>query len=71
MPAVAALNGGEDYELLFTVDMKDYEKIQTIPGITIIGHITEEAAGVNLMSNSGSLITIQAQGWNHYSKNDI
>src|SRR5664279_1741507 len=71
VPAVAALNGGEDYELLFTIDMKDYEKIQTIPGITVIGHITEEAAGVNLMSNSGSLITIQAQGWNHYSKNDI
>jgi thiamine-monophosphate kinase len=71
VPAVAALNGGEDYELLFTIDMKDYDKIQTIPGITIIGHITEEAAGVNLMSNSGSLITIQAQGWNHYSKNDI
>ena len=71
VPAVAALNGGEDYELLFTIDMKDYEKIQTIPGITIIGHITEEAAGVNLMSNSGSLITIQAQGWNHYSKNEM
>ena len=43
VPAIAALNGGEDYELLFTVDMKDYDKIMTIPGITVIGHITEEA----------------------------
>jgi thiamine-monophosphate kinase len=71
MPAIAAMNGGEDYELLFTVDMKDYEKISAIPGITVIGHITDEASGVNLMSNSGSFIPIQAQGWNHYSKDNL
>jgi len=71
MPAIAALNGGEDYELLFTIDIKDYEKVKEMPGISIIGHITEEASGVNLMSTSGSLIPIQAQGWNHYSKNEI
>ena len=70
-PAIAALNGGEDYELLFSIDMKDYDKIVAIPGITIIGHITDEASGVNLMSNSGSLIPIQAQGWNHYRDNNI
>ena len=70
-PAIAALNGGEDYELLFSIDMKDYDKIMAIPGITIIGHITDEASGVNLMSNSGSLIPIQAQGWNHYRDNNI
>jgi thiamine-monophosphate kinase len=70
-PAIAALNGGEDYELLFSIDMKDYDKIVAIPGITIIGHITDQASGVNLMSNSGSLIPIQAQGWNHYRENNI
>jgi thiamine-monophosphate kinase len=70
-PAIAAMNGGEDYELLFTVDLNDYEKVSAIPGITIIGHITEEAQGVHLMSNSGSLITIQAQGWNHYDKTNL
>ena len=70
-PAIAAMNGGEDYELLFTVDLNDYEKVLAIPGITIIGHITEEAQGVHLMSNSGSLITIQAQGWNHYDKSNL
>jgi thiamine-monophosphate kinase len=69
-PAIAALNGGEDYELLFTVDINDFEKISAVPGISIIGHITEEATGVNMMSNSGSLITIRAQGWDHYRKNE-
>ncbi|MDP4292667.1 MAG: AIR synthase-related protein, partial [Bacteroidota bacterium] len=69
LPAVAAMNGGEDYELLFTVDMNDYEKVNAIPGVTVIGHITDEASGVNLMSNSGSLIPIQAQGWVHYRDN--
>ncbi len=60
----AALNGGEDYELLFTVSLKDYEKIKNIKEITIIGNITEVSEGMNLISPDGNLISITAQGWN-------
>ncbi len=64
-PLVAALNGGEDYELLFTVSLEDHEKIKNDPDFTIIGHITEVSEGVNLTTNAGSAIPLQAQGWNH------
>jgi thiamine-monophosphate kinase len=63
-PLVAALNGGEDYELLFTVSLDDHDKIKNDPDITIIGHITEESNGVNLIVGDGSAIPLQAQGWN-------
>ncbi|MCF6332058.1 MAG: thiamine-phosphate kinase [Draconibacterium sp.] len=64
-PLVAALNGGEDYELLFTISQNDYEKIKTDPDFTIIGHITETADGINLITTGGSAIPLVAQGWNH------
>jgi thiamine-monophosphate kinase len=64
-PIVAALNGGEDYELLFTVALGDYEKIKSDPDFTIIGHMTEEAEGCNLITAAGSAIPLEAQGWNH------
>ena len=64
-PLVAALNGGEDYELLFTLDLKDYDKIKNDPDFTIIGHITEAAEGVNLITGAGSAIPLVAQGWVH------
>lgn len=64
-PLVAALNGGEDYELLFTVSLEDYEKIKNDPDFTIIGHMTEETEGANLVTGSGTAIPLQAQGWNH------
>lgn len=64
-PLVAALNGGEDYELLFTLPLDDYEKIKNDPDFTIIGHMTEAAEGVNLITAGGSAIPLQAQGWNH------
>ena len=64
-PLVAALNGGEDYELLFTISQNDYEKIKTDPDFTIIGHITETADGINLITTGGSAIPLEAQGWNH------
>lgn len=64
-PLVAALNGGEDYELLFTVPLDDYEKIKNDPDFTIIGHMTEAAEGINLITAAGSAIPLQAQGWNH------
>ena len=64
-PLVAALNGGEDYELLFTLPLDDYEKIKNDPDFTIIGHMTEAAEGTNLITAGGSAIPLQAQGWNH------
>lgn len=63
-PLVAALNGGEDYELLFTVPLADHDKIKLDPDITIIGHITEESTGTNMITGAGTAIALQAQGWN-------
>lgn len=59
-----ALNGGEDYELLFTVDISDHEKIKENPAIRIVGHITDKGDGYNLSSGE-QLIPMQAQGWKH------
>jgi thiamine-monophosphate kinase len=64
-PLVAALNGGEDYELLFTLSLADYDKIKNDPDFTIIGHMTEAAEGVNLITTGGSAIPLKAQGWVH------
>ena len=65
-PTVSALNGGEDYELLFTINQKDYEKIKGNPNMTIIGHITKKEAGINLISNGDVSTPLKAQGWNHF-----
>jgi thiamine-monophosphate kinase len=62
-PTMCAMNGGEDYELLFTIDMKDYEKLQNNPDITFIGHITAKEAGVNLVTRSNTEHPVTAQGW--------
>jgi len=64
-PLVAALNGGEDYELLFTIAITEYDKIKNDPDFTIIGHMTEAAEGVNLITGAGSAIPLVAQGWVH------
>ena len=64
-PLVAALNGGEDYELLFTVPLAVHDKIRNHPDITILGHITEKGKGANLITAGSSLeIPLTAQGWN-------
>ncbi len=63
-PLVASLNGGEDYELLFTVPITDHDKIKNDPDISIIGHIVEKETGKNLITRMGSAIELQAQGWN-------
>lgn len=65
IPSIAALNGGEDYELLFTVPLSEYEKIKGLPGISVIGHITEASEGKYLITNDRKQIPLQAQGWNH------
>jgi thiamine-monophosphate kinase len=63
IPSVAALSGGEDYELLFTVNQKDYDKIKELPEITIIGHMTEPAEGKFMITPEGNKVEITAQGW--------
>ena len=63
-PLIAALNGGEDYELLFTIDINDLEKIKDQTLIHPIGHITDQKHGAVLITNSGQSIALQAQGWN-------
>lgn len=64
-----AMNGGEDYELLFTVPLEQNEKIQQIPGIRLIGHITNESLGTAMITRDGnSEITLKAQGWNAFTK---
>lgn len=63
-PTTFALNGGEDYELLFTVSQTDYEKIENNSLVTAIGHITEQNKGNYLVTNDGQEIEIIAQGWN-------
>jgi thiamine-monophosphate kinase len=65
-PTTAALNGGEDYELLFTISQKDYDKIKDRLEITPIGHITDASSGLQLISKKGVAYPIQAQGWNHF-----
>lgn len=65
-PVTCILNGGEDYELLFTVKMGDYDKIRNHPDITIIGNITDAGEGVRLVTPSGTTYPVKAQGWNHF-----
>src|SRR5690606_13354605 len=59
-----ALNGGEDYELLFTISQEDYPKIKANPNFTVIGFMKEEAAGMNLITRAETSIPLKAQGWN-------
>ena len=65
-PSTCALNGGEDYELLFTVKQEDFEKVQSNPHMSVIGHITDEKDGIYFIDKSGSAITLRAQGWKHF-----
>ena len=58
-----ALNGGEDYELLFTCDINDYEKLIPLDDVYIIGHITKPELGMNLVGRNGEEMALQAQGW--------
>lgn len=65
-PLMAALNGGEDYELLFTISPDDYEKIKDEKGISFIGHITDKSKGMCLTPQHGDDIQLRAQGWTAY-----
>lgn len=60
----AALNGGEDYELLFTVPLHYHEKVKDLPGVKVIGHITKPSLGCAMVTRDGGEIPLRAQGWN-------
>ena len=66
-PITAALNGGEDYELLFTIDQKDMAKIQSNPNFTIIGHMTNVNDGIYHIDKQGAAVALKAQGWKHFN----
>ncbi len=65
-PTIAALNGGEDYELLFTVNPKDRASVMQMADATIIGEITETGSGIMLHSKGGKIHPLKAQGWQHF-----
>lgn len=66
-PMTAALNGGEDYELLFTVPLSDHDKIKEMPNVKLLGHITKPELGIAFITKDGKELQIKAQGWNPLS----
>ena len=65
-PNTCAMNGGEDYELLFTISQDDYDKIKGNPNMTVIGHVTDAKDGRYYIDKNGSAIELTAQGWSHF-----
>lgn len=63
-----ALNGGEDYELLFTVPLTDHDRVEAIPGVKVIGHMTKPELGLQLICRDGVEMELKAQGWNPLGK---
>ena len=66
----AALNGGEDYELLFTIAQKDFDKIKNHPLLSVIGHVTEKNVGCQLITGLGHQIKLTAQGWQSFEREE-
>lgn len=66
-----ALNGGEDYELLFTVPIGDLDKIKEIEGVRLIGHITDAKYGLQLVTRDGNEMELKAQGWEPLSRTEV
>lgn len=62
---VAALNGGDDYELMFTIKQADFEKIKNVENVSIIGYIKEESAGYHIVTGDNHKVELQAQGFKH------
>lgn len=68
---LAALHGGEDYELLFTIAQSDYEKLGPLKAdITVIGHATEAGSGIKLVTKSGQEFTVTSQGWENFTASE-
>ncbi|CAL2086967.1 thiamine-phosphate kinase [Tenacibaculum dicentrarchi] len=65
-----ALSGGEDYELLFTVPLADFDKIKSNPNLSIIGHVVAQNQGMNLVTRANQEIELKAQGWNTFKQDD-
>jgi thiamine-monophosphate kinase len=65
-PITCVLNGGEDYELLFTIDQKDFSKLEKHPDIHFIGHVTKAEDGKLMVTKSGTVVSLKAQGWKHF-----
>ncbi len=65
---LVAMSGGEDYELLFTIDQREFPKIKGNPNLTVVGHMTEDLEGAFLISRNNSKIPITAQGWNSFDR---
>lgn len=63
-----AINGGEDYELLFTIKMADFDKIKGNPNFTVIGHMVPESEGIHLITRANTKIPLKARGWNALSE---
>lgn len=68
IPSVAALNGGEDYELLFTIRQEDHDKIKDLKEISVIGYMTDKSEGEHLIAQDGTQIELKAQGWDALKK---
>ncbi len=67
-PTTCALNGGEDYELLFTIAQADYERVKGNPSLTVVGHMTDKASGHQLVDKQGGQHELRAQGWDAFLK---
>ncbi|WP_373073962.1 thiamine-phosphate kinase [Zeaxanthinibacter enoshimensis] len=65
---LVAMSGGEDYELLFTIDQKEFPKIKGNPNLTVVGHMTADKEAAYLISRNDAQIPITAQGWNSFAK---
>jgi thiamine-monophosphate kinase len=66
-PTTFALNGGEDYELLFTLSLEDYDKVKSSPNFHIIGKITPDEKQVLILLDTGGVTDVEAQGWDHFN----
>lgn len=69
-PITCALSGGEDYELLFTIGQRDFEKLKYLPGIYAIGDVVDQTEGIHLRSQAGKKHLMKAQGWRHFKDPD-
>ncbi|MEQ9288197.1 MAG: thiamine-phosphate kinase [Cyclobacteriaceae bacterium] len=65
-PTTCALNGGEDYELLFTIGQQDHEKLKNVADIHMIGYMDKKEKGRNLVTKNENIVVLQAQGWKHF-----
>lgn len=67
-PITSVMNGGEDYELLFTIDQASYEKVKSHPDIHVIGYATDLSGQAHLITKGGTIVPLKAQGFNHFSE---